>query len=121
MSLYVNSPIGPITRLRGADLGDATVTIQPFSGTGFSLIYLPPNTLTADRTVTLGNTSAPGAGAYWSLFIVRQDLTANQLIIKKADTTTIYTDPASPTQVRCLEFVCQNGVWSTNTAFILIP
>lgn len=112
---------GWVPRIKGANLTDADGTLQPFSGAGFSIVFLPPATLTADRTITLGNTSAPGAGPYWSLFIVRQDLTANQLIIKKADATTIYTDPVSPTQIRCLEFVCQAGVWSPNTAFIVRP
>lgn len=103
---------------RGADLADEDATLQPFSG-GFSVVVMPAATMTTDRTITLGNTDAPGAGHYWSLIIIRRDLTANQLIVKKADTTTIHTDAASPTHSRALEFVCQNGVWTVNTAWIV--
>lgn len=103
---------------RGANLGDADVTIQPFTD-NCSLYVIPPNTLTANRTYTLGNTSAPGAGIIWVCTIVRYDRTAFTVTIKKADTTTIYTDPISPTRNAQFQFGCSAGVWAVSQASII--
>lgn len=97
---------------RGADLGDASVTIQPFTDRAWFYV-LPAGTLTASRTITLGNTNFYNtAGITLWCGILRLDTSANTLVIKKADGTTIYTDPASPAQSRYLQFACDNtGVW----------
>ena len=125
MAQYVNIPIDRLTYLftsfnkQGANLGNADVTVQPFTDLGgVSLYTMPPNTMTANRAVTLGNTSAPPAGVVWLCFILRQDQTANTLTVKRADTTNIYVDPVSPTQNRILQFICSNGVWSANAGYI---
>lgn len=103
---------------QGANLGNADATIEPFTDQK-SLYVLPAATLTANRTITLGNTSAPGAGLLWFVYILRNDLTAFTLTIKKADGTTIYTDPASPTTPRILQFYCSSGVWTANTGWFV--
>lgn len=103
---------------RGADLGDADATLQPFS-TGKSLYVMPAATLTATRTFTLGNTSAPGAGVVWVIDVIRLDTSAQQIVWKRADTTTIYTDPGTPAAARHFQFICSNGVWSSNTGSLI--
>lgn len=111
-------PADIMSYARGADLGDADATLQPFTDNA-SLYVLPPNTLTANRTITFGNTSAPGAGQNWLCTILRYDRTAFTLTIKKTDTTTIYTDPISPTSSRALMFFAANGVWAVSQAWIV--
>lgn len=101
---------------RGTDIADADGTIQPFVDNR-SLYVLPA--LTATRTITLGNTNAPGAGLTWLLDVVRLDVTANQVVWKKADTTTIYTDPGTPALARHFQFICINGVWSSNSGQLI--
>jgi hypothetical protein len=110
----VESPLDLTSFKRGADLaGDAT--IQPFVDK-VSLYVVP--LLIANTTITLGNTSAPGAGQIWVCSILRTDRSAFTLTIKKADATTIYTDPVSPTWNSELQFGCNAGVWGVNLAYI---
>lgn len=103
---------------RGTNLGDATVTIQPFTD-GAAVYVLPAGTLTANRTITFGNTSAPGAGVVWLCTIIRLDLSAFTIQYKRADTTNIYLDPATPAVARYHQFICNNGTWAANTGQLL--
>src|SRR6478736_1205249 len=97
---------------QGADLGNADVTIQPFTDK-CSLYIMPAATMTTPRTITIGNTSAI-AGNLWTISIVREDLTSHALVINNAAGSPIFTFTGSPGQaVRC-EFYCNSGVWTVN-------
>lgn len=120
MAGYINLPSAALSTLttifnRGADLTDADTTLQPFTDRAWFYV-LPAGTLTASRTFTLGNTNFYNtAGMFLWCGILRYDTSANTVVVKKADTTTIYTDPASPAAARLLVFACDaTGVWAAS-------
>lgn len=122
MSLYVNIPFSASAAMAPAPapalLGDASVTLQPFTDLA-GLYIMPPNTMTANRTITLGNTSAPAAGLLWLVTIIRYDRTAFTLTIRRTDLTNIYVDPVSPTSARLFQAYCNAGVWAQNAGWLV--
>lgn len=120
MAGYINSPLVSVSQLekifvRGANLTDADATLQPFTDRAWFYV-MPASTMSAARTITLGNTDFYNtAGMFLWCGILRLDTTANTLTVKKTDTTTIYVDPASPAPGRLLVFACDaTGVWAAS-------
>jgi hypothetical protein len=115
MSKYINiPPSDPFLSMfsRGADIGDADTTLQPFTDRAWFYV-LPANTLTANRVITLGNTNFyNSAGMFLWVGILRYDTGAFTLRINNTAGAQIYLDPASPAPARLLVFACTNaGVW----------
>lgn len=89
---YVDASISGLAAfnvLLGAPLTDATVTISPGSTTGFRFV-LPPDTLTANRVLTL----TAGSG------IADGDVVFIQVLDVSAFTYTIYNGGANPATLR---------------------
>jgi len=95
---------------RGANLGDADATIQPFTDKA-SRYDLPVATLTANRTVTLGTTNVI---TNTKVSITRRDATNKTLAIVNggAGAGTKYTFLASPTTVERVTFRFDGTNWA---------
>ncbi len=100
---------------RGADLTDASATIQPFSDK-CSLYVLPNGVLTADRTLTVSITSGtPVAQTIVDILVL--DTSAHSFTIQNNTPTTLYTHAGSGVPMIYRLFSSGGGVFGTNTVF----
>lgn len=98
------------TLAAGTNLGNVDATIAVAGGSQYTLPG--PTTLTADHTITLSPT---GATAGEEIVIIRNDATANQLIIVNGGpgAGTVYTFPVSVKRILAVVFDGTN--WGTPT------